>query len=72
MAASNMSCNAIGYAVGYEVRFGIMKDGIGLLYGMPDHGTMLVGNNDAKQFFMDAIRGSVLQALTDYLKTSFD
>lgn len=73
LEATTRGGTSIGHAVAYEIRFGTQTPaGSNVLYETPNYGSMLVGNSDAKQFFVDAIRDDVSVALTAYLKANVD
>lgn len=74
MSVKNKGGTSLGSVVSYEIRYGSqMANGENILYESPNHGSMLVGSNDASstQYFITTITDSVAQSLTDYLKANF-
>jgi hypothetical protein len=72
MTTENHGGETTGYAVSYEVRYGTqMPSGGNVLYEIPDYGVLLIGGPDEKKFYLDHIRDSIADALTDYLKANF-
>jgi hypothetical protein len=72
MTTENQAGEMTGYVIAYEVRFGTQTAaGANVLYELPDYGLLLSGGMDEKKFYLDHIRDSVSNALTDYLKANF-
>lgn len=71
MNIENRSGHSTGTAVSYETRLGFENDdGDSMLFEYPNFGSMLIGGKDASSssFFLNAIRDSASNALTEILK----
>ncbi|GAL33617.1 hypothetical protein JCM19240_2313 [Vibrio maritimus] len=72
MKLSNTNGRHTGYAVSYEIQLGIHdpSNDMTLLLSEPNFGSMLAGGKgeDARQFFLNAIRDDVSSAITFYYK----
>lgn len=69
--AQGSSNTVRGHAVNYGIRFGATMEVNHFLYDGPNHGSLLIVPKGSNQYLLDAIRDSVSNALTDYLKANF-
>jgi hypothetical protein len=72
MKVTSKNSSSLGSTVHYEIRYGTLLSDGNVLYEIPNYGSMLVGDDSSKQFFIGAIRESITKAITDYLKANFE